>query len=336
MGKDDFRMKSKAGRDCSHNSYEHENARVLRKTKFKSLCKTFSLTVEQSEAETSFVSLYVGLKHCSHRYTEQTGLTRSTASEVKSTSLAALHAEKRRIMAHQVVLISGANQGLGWYAAKQLSSLPNWTVLLGSRDIKKGNDAVARINEGQPQAKVQAIELDVGSDESIGKAVAQITKDIGQLDVLCNNAGIAIDGKDRSMSVRDMMQQTYNVNVFGAAALTEACLPLLQKASYPRVVNVSSGLASLGSTSNTSINLIGYNTSKTAMNGVTVIHSRRLTGGRVIAVCPGFNATNLNDHNVNAGDPAEGARIIVRAIVEGKESDLQTGSYVNKSGPIAW
>jgi NAD(P)-dependent dehydrogenase (short-subunit alcohol dehydrogenase family) len=84
----------------------------------------------------------------------------------------------------QVVLITGANQGLGYLAALQLSKLPGHHVLLGARDPAKGTAAVDKIAaEGEP-SKVSLLVIDVSSDESIEKAAAEVAQKFGRLDVL--------------------------------------------------------------------------------------------------------------------------------------------------------
>jgi NAD(P)-dependent dehydrogenase (short-subunit alcohol dehydrogenase family) len=85
---------------------------------------------------------------------------------------------------NQVVLITGANQGMGYLAALQLAKLPGYNVLVGARSVQKGQDAVKKIEGKSPQSKVEAILIDVNSDESIRTAVKDIESKFGRLDVL--------------------------------------------------------------------------------------------------------------------------------------------------------
>jgi NAD(P)-dependent dehydrogenase (short-subunit alcohol dehydrogenase family) len=84
----------------------------------------------------------------------------------------------------EVVLITGANQGLGYFTALQLSKIPGYHVLVGSRDAKKGADAVNKIRAEGPVSAVSPIIIDVDSDESIQSARAEVERRFGKLDVL--------------------------------------------------------------------------------------------------------------------------------------------------------
>ena len=165
--------------------------------------------------------------------------------------------------ASQIVLITGANQGLGYHTAHQLSKLPGWIVLLGSRDATRGREAADKIKADGAISDVEVVVLDVTSDATIEAARKGIEEKYGKLDVLVvsplsrfrrpdlalsgdaqNNAGLSFDN-DKTLSPRERLRATFDVNVFGAAALVEALLPLLEKSSFPRIVNVSSTLGSI-------------------------------------------------------------------------------------------
>jgi len=244
-------------------------------------------------------------------------------------------------MNRQTVLITGANQGLGFATAQLLSQQPNYVILLGSRDATKGEEAVRKINGAKPQSQVYLLVLDVTSDHSIEAAKSEVVNKYGdKLDVLVNNAGIAPpEDTLKGGSPRELMQRTYDVNVFGAAAMTEAFLPLLENAPFPRIVNVSSGLGSIGSVLDPNwrfagINLIAYNTSKSALNALTAYYTNVLKKARVVSLCPGYNATNLS--NYRGLDPTDGCRIILQAITEEESSVLKTGQYWREGEQIPW
>jgi NAD(P)-dependent dehydrogenase (short-subunit alcohol dehydrogenase family) len=84
----------------------------------------------------------------------------------------------------QIVLITGANQGLGYFAALQLAQLPGYHIFLGSRNPQKGADAVAKIQAEGVKSGLEPLELDVNSDASIAAAVKIVETKFGKLDVL--------------------------------------------------------------------------------------------------------------------------------------------------------
>jgi len=244
-------------------------------------------------------------------------------------------------MNRQTVLITGANQGLGFATAQLLSQQPNYVILLGSRDATKGEEAVHKINGEKPQSQVYLLVLDVTSDDSIDAAKSEVVNKYGdKLDVLVNNAGIALpEDTLKGGSPRELMQRTYDVNVFGAAAMTEAFLPLLKNAPFPRIVNVSSSLGSIGyvldPNSTVGVNLIAYSTSKSALNALTAYYANVLKKARVVSLCPGYNATNLNNYR-GLKNPTDGCRIILQAITEDETSVLKTGQYWREGEQIPW
>lgn len=151
-----------------------------------------------------------------------------------------------------VALITGANQGIGFQIAKELAS-KNFTVLVGSRDLARGKEAVKTI-----EGDARALQLDVTDPASIAAAAAYVRREFGRLDVLVNNAAISHTGGMAGMSVEeysksirpsnvslDEVRAVWETNVFGALAVYQAMLPLLREAPAARIVNVSSGSGSL-------------------------------------------------------------------------------------------
>lgn len=95
-------------------------------------------------------------------------------------------------MSETIVLITGANQGLGFEVVKKLAAEnENFKIILGSRDLAKGKKAAAEVPKLASKTSVDAIQIDVTSDESIEKAVTTVNEKYGRIDVLFNNAGIA-------------------------------------------------------------------------------------------------------------------------------------------------
>jgi NAD(P)-dependent dehydrogenase (short-subunit alcohol dehydrogenase family) len=231
-------------------------------------------------------------------------------------------------------LITGANKGLGFETARRLLAAGH-TVYLGSRDTERGRAAADRLGG-------RFVQLDVTDDASVGAAAKAVEAD-GGLDVLINNAGIQQRGPGnavigaRDLTV-DFMRQTFETNVFGTVRVLHAFLPLLERSAAPVVVNVSSGLASLGRLSDPDAHGyaypgVAYPASKTAVNMLTVQYAKAFPAMRINSVEPGFTRTDLNG-NTGTQTVEEGAEIIVRMAQVGP--DGPTGGFFDANGPLPW
>jgi len=231
-------------------------------------------------------------------------------------------------------LITGANKGIGFEAARQLIAVGH-TVYLGSRDAERGRQAAAQLG-------ARLVVLDVTDDESVAAAAKTIAAS-GGLDVLVNNAGIEQYAADGSVIgaaevTAGVMRAVFETNVFGVVRVTHAFLPLLQRSAAPVVVNVSSGLASISRMASPGAPGVpypgvAYPASKAAVNMITVRYARAFPAIRINAVEPGYTATDLNRH-AGRQTAGQGAEIIVRMAQAGP--DGPTGGYFGATGPIAW
>ncbi len=197
-------------------------------------------------------------------------------------------------------LVTGANKGIGLEIARQLGQL-GYSVWLGCRDLERGKLAEAELRRIGIDA--HALILDVTSDASVSEAASKFAQMNDHLDVLVNNAGINIDRSRPSETIVTNMQAIYDVNTFGPVRVTIAFLPFLRKGNGARIVMMSSSLgsisASLDPTSETyDVNLLSYNSSKAALNMITVMFAKDLhtEGIKVNAVNPGHTDTDLNHH----------------------------------------
>ena len=180
--------------------------------------------------------------------------------------------------------------------------------------------------------------LDVTDPETIAAAAALIDADYARLDILVNNAGIS---RDRPHSPTELpvalLRETYETNVFGVVAVTNAMVPLLRKSSAGYIANVSSGLGTVASLSDAEsplwqyANLLGYNSSKAALNAITLIYARTLRedGITVNAVSPGYVATDLNHHSGHL--TAEEAGVEYRSPDPQPRPDA-TGVFLSENG----
>ena len=246
-----------------------------------------------------------------------------------------------------VALVTGANQGIGLQIAKELAA-KNFTVLVGSRDYTRGQEAAKTID-----GDARALQLDVTDQASIAAAAGRVRNEFGRLDVLVNNAAIShrrpLAGKSLDEYVKstrpsvvslDEMRAVFETNVFGVVAVTQAMLPLLREAPAARIVNVSSGVGSLTQNSDPTSpyrSIFGpvYPASKTALNAVTLAMAIELesTGIKVNAACPGHTKTNLNNY-AGTQTVEEGAREPVRLALLGP--DGPTGTFSNAAGSLPW
>ncbi len=247
-----------------------------------------------------------------------------------------------------VALVTGANQGIGLQIARDL--VPHgFTVLVGSRNHEKGQAAAASIG-----AAAHAVQLDVTDQPSIAAAAERIRRDFGRLDVLIQNAAISNTNKKPGQSVEDFSRSTrpsvvsldemravWDTNVFGVLSVYQAMLPLLRATPGARIVNVSSGVGSLTSTSDPVYPyraIFGpvYPASKTALNALTVAMALELEpeGIKVNAISPGYTKTNLNGYS-GTETVEEGAREAVRVALLGPEGP--TGKFTRwENQTIPW
>ena len=237
----------------------------------------------------------------------------------------------------KIALITGANKGIGKEIARQLGK-QGFLVLIGARDEGRGAEAAAELKKDGVNA--QAISLDVTDQAGIDSVASKIESDYGRLDVLVNNAGIALDSGPASDLDIDLLRRTYETNVFGVFAVTKALLPLLKKSGAGRIVNMSSGLGSLTQNSDPNwgfagVKPVAYNSSKAALNMITVIFASELkdTPIKINAADPGFTATDLNQHR-GPRTVAQGATAAVRLAT--LPADGPTGGYFDEDGTVPW
>ncbi|QFG21892.1 SDR family NAD(P)-dependent oxidoreductase [Actinomadura sp. WMMB 499] len=247
----------------------------------------------------------------------------------------------------KVALVTGANKGIGRTTAEALAGL-GMTVLVGARDVGRGEEAAAAVRAGGGDA--HAVALDVTAAGTVREAARRIEERFGHLDVLVNNAGITGSGNVSPQDATDqipssvdleMVRAVFETNVFGVIAVTNAMLPLLRRSPVPRVVNVGSHAGSLGLTSDPDgpfaalLPSAAYTPSKAAVNALTVQYANELRkdGILVNAVAPGFVDTDSNGHTGHL-TPAQGAAVVVRLATLG--ADGPTAGFFGEEGPIPW
>jgi NAD(P)-dependent dehydrogenase (short-subunit alcohol dehydrogenase family) len=238
-----------------------------------------------------------------------------------------------------VALVTGANKGIGLATARQLAD-NGFDVLLGSRDADRGAQAVADLEA----LSIQPIVIDVTDDESVRTAADQIARQYGCLDALVNNAGILIRKHALEVSADDARSE-FETNVFGTIRVIHAMLPLLLRATAPRIVNVSSDSAMFVNATDTgsmfarSHDSFVYSATKAAVNMLTIKYANAFRDDpytshiKINAVTPGYVATDLNAFS-GVRSIEEGARASVHWAMVGE--DAASGGFFDEDGRVPW
>ena len=245
-----------------------------------------------------------------------------------------------RDLTGKVIVITGAARGIGAATARALAR-EGAVLAIGDLD---GDLAGAVAAELGGNAIGRA--LDVTDHLAFAAFLDRVEDELGPLDVLINNAGIAgTEARRRNGIVpgaadttADGMREVFETNVFGLVRVTRAFLPLLQRSAAPVIVNLSSGLASLTlvTTPDTPTKAypgVSYPASKAAVNMVTVQFAKQFPDIRINAVEPGYTATDLNGKTGHQS-VEEGVELILRMAQIGP--DGPTGAVFDARGLVAW
>jgi NAD(P)-dependent dehydrogenase (short-subunit alcohol dehydrogenase family) len=227
----------------------------------------------------------------------------------------------------RVALVSGGNRGIGLEVCRQLAER-GVTVVMGSRDAEQGRFAAAKLPDG-----VVVHQLDVADAESVERLAISVEEEFGRLDILVNNAAISNDDGQRGVDADlDRVKEALEANLFGAWRLCELAVPLMRRNGYGRIVNVSTGLASLEDMGGGSP---GYRVSKAALNVLTRILASELRGSGILvnAVNPGWVQTDMGGSGATR-TVEEGAEALVWAAT--LPNSGPTGGFFRDRQPVAW
>jgi NAD(P)-dependent dehydrogenase (short-subunit alcohol dehydrogenase family) len=229
----------------------------------------------------------------------------------------------------RVALVTGANRGIGLEVCRQLAER-DYVTVLGARDLTRGERAAGALRE--QGLDVRACRLDVTDPGSVRGAAQWLEDELGCLDALVNNAAILYDTWQRGVDADlEQVRAALDTNLLGAWRVVQALLALLRQSPAGRIVNVSSGAATLH---DMGAGTPAYRTSKVALNALTRILAAELSSAGILvnAVCPGWVATDMGGPG---GRPvAEGAAGIVWAAELG--NDGPSGGFFRDGRPLAW
>lgn len=235
----------------------------------------------------------------------------------------------------KVAIVTGANKGIGYAVARELAK--DHLVILTARNKKKGKDAKEKLSkEG---IEVDFFALDVTKENDIKKLKNYVEKKYKRLDVLINNAGILVDGKNAMTPNEDIMKITkkqlvdsFATNTIAPLLISQALLPLMKKNGYGRIVNISSGAGQL---SEMDCWAPAYSISKTALNAVTKVLSESVSHHeiKVNSVCPGWVRTDMGGSTADIS-PEESAKHIVW--VANLPRNGPTGKFFRFKKEIKW
>jgi NAD(P)-dependent dehydrogenase (short-subunit alcohol dehydrogenase family) len=244
--------------------------------------------------------------------------------------------------AGSVALITGGNKGLGLEIARQLGK-QGVRVVIGARDPASGESAAAKLRDERIDAG--SVKLDVVKAADVAALPGFFRKNYGRLDILVNNAGTNAEGGGWMSSTAgsitlDQLRQTFETNLFGVVAVTQALLPLLKASPQGRIVNHSSILSSLTLHSEPTspiyrTKMFGYDASKSALNAFTVHLAYELkdTKVKVNSAHPGWVKTDLGTDAAPMEVP-EGAKTAVWLAT--LPDDGPTGGFFHDGKSLPW
>ena len=186
----------------------------------------------------------------------------------------------------RVALITGASRGIGREIALLLAEQGSDLLLVAraSEDLERTRRECAERGAG-----AEAFPLDLGSAEALEKEIAEVVRRAGRVDHLVNNAGLTRDGLLVRMK-REDWENVLSVNLTAAFVVTRAVVPLMMKARYGRIVNISSVVGLMGNSGQAN-----YCASKAGLIGFTFALARELASRNITAnaVTPGFIETSM-------------------------------------------
>jgi NAD(P)-dependent dehydrogenase (short-subunit alcohol dehydrogenase family) len=244
-------------------------------------------------------------------------------------------------MKQKIALITGVSrrEGIGFETAKKLGQL-GYTVIITARDLNKVKILELELKDEGIETAV--LILDVTDSNSITKAFNEFSNTFSHLDVLINNAALALFN-DPSVNDKNLDDVTaeFDINVTGAWRVSQQFLPLIRKSEHGRIVNISSAMGSItepgvGMLEFNQGPVFNYSITKLALNGLTIKMAKELKKDHILvnAICPGFTATQPGMAEMGARPVEESVPGIVWAATLPDEGP--TGKFFQDKRELAW
>lgn len=230
----------------------------------------------------------------------------------------------------RVAVVTGANRGLGFAIARGLAE-NGLRVVLTSRNMQAAADAAEELTkQGLP---VTAHQLDVTDPASVVRAMADTAYTYGRLDILVNNAAVAIDRQQLASSAdMERVRATLDANIMGAWRCCTAAIPEMKANGHGRIINITTHMSTFAHMSTGSV---AYRVSKAGLNALTCILAAELHDANILvnAASPGKTATRLS-YGKATQTPEEAADDFVWLAT--LPDDGPTGGLFHKRQPMAW
>ncbi|KAL8294765.1 hypothetical protein RB597_008232 [Gaeumannomyces tritici] len=257
-----------------------------------------------------------------------------------------------------IILITGANVGVGFASAKVIASASDkYHVFVTGRSLEKAQNAVAKLEAtGELKGTVSPLQLDVTDLASVDAAVAAVDAKFGRLDVLVNNGALGFIKNeagevDAGAGIEEAFRAVLATNVAGPYTASRRFRPLLARSADPRIVHISSVMGSIASTPAMAEGYkrfgesgIPYAVSKAALNMISVVEKTAFPEQKtkIFVMCPGFVVSELRGSDEasrsgwgGAGDPAVSGQTLL-TLIEGKRDADEGKGVLHKDGVHPW
>ena len=225
-----------------------------------------------------------------------------------------------KIIMSGTVLITGCSRGIGFGLVKEYVKR-DWKVIATCRNPQGASDLTEFLAEN---GQTPPIPLDVSSESSIKDCKEAVTKLTNKLNVLINNAGISNKNHPDDWATQTDVKEFDHIlqtNVTSVLTMTQTFLPLLKETEVGRVINISSGLGSMGASPRYSTT--SYQCSKAALNMLTKCFADEVKNVVFVAMHPGWVQTDMGSSKnrkapVTVADSAKGIFEVAHSVGKDK------------------